>query len=123
MIKLKWGMIGGGEGSQIGLVYWLGVFVDGYFEFVVGVFDYCFEVGCEYGQCLGLVVDWVYGDWCEMLFGEKFCDDCIDLVIVVILNVIYFEIIKVFFEVGFNVLCEKLMMMIVEEGEDIVCIV
>lgn len=90
---------------------------------MVGVLDYCFDVGCEYVQCFGIVVDCVYGDWMEMLVGEKICDDRIDLVIVVMLNVMYFEIIKFFFEVGFNVFCEKLMIMIVEEGEEIVKVV
>ena len=33
MAKLKWGMIGGGEGSQIGPAHRLGALADGLFEF------------------------------------------------------------------------------------------
>ena len=38
MKKLKWGMIGGGEGSQIGPAHRLGSGLDGLFEFTA-VFD------------------------------------------------------------------------------------
>ena len=33
MTKLRWGMIGGGEGSQIGPAHRLGALADGLFEF------------------------------------------------------------------------------------------
>ena len=39
MAKLKWGMIGGGEGSQIGPAHRLGAQADGMFEFAAGALD------------------------------------------------------------------------------------
>ena len=39
MNKLKWGMIGGGEGSQIGPAHRLGAGLDGLFEFKAGALD------------------------------------------------------------------------------------
>ena len=39
MSKLKWGMIGGGEGSQIGPAHRLGAQADGLFEFAAGGFQ------------------------------------------------------------------------------------
>jgi inosose dehydratase len=38
--KLNWGLIGGGEGSQIGPAHRLGARVDGEFEFVAGALDH-----------------------------------------------------------------------------------
>ena len=120
MAKLKWGMIGGGEGSQIGPAHRLGSGIDGLFEFAAGALDHRPDAGREYGQRLGLAPDRSYGDWQEMLAGEKARDDRIDLVTVATPNATHFEITKSFLEAGFHVLCEKPMTMTVEEGEEIV---
>jgi len=119
MTKLKWGMIGGGEGSQIGPAHRLGSGLDGLFEFTAGALDHRPEQGIEYGQRLGLG-DRAYGSWQDMLAGEKKREDCVDLVTVATPNSTHFEITKAFLESGFSVLCEKPMTMTVAEGEAIV---
>ena len=120
MAKLKWGMIGGGEGSQIGPAHRLGAGLDGAFEFAAGALDHRPEAGRDYGQRLGLAADRAYGDWKEMLKGEKGRDDRVDLVTVATPNATHFEITKAYLENGFHVLCEKPMTMTVDEGEEIV---
>ena len=120
MTKLKWGMIGGGEGSQIGPAHRLGSGLDGEFEFVAGALDHRPEAGRAFGQSLGLADDRAYGDWQEMLAGERGRDDRVDLVTVATPNATHFEITRAFLEQGFHVLCEKPMTMTVEEGEEIV---
>ena len=120
MTKLKWGLIGGGEGSQIGPAHRLGAGLDGAFEFLAGALDHVPEAGRAYGQKLGLTEDRAYGDWQEMLAGETARDDRVDLVTVATPNATHFEITKAFLEGGFHVLCEKPMTMTVAEGEEIV---
>ena len=120
MTRLNWGIIGGGEGSQIGPAHRLGARLDAEFEFVAGALDHRPDAGREYGQRLGLAADRSYGDWTEMLAGEKNRADRVDLVTVATPNATHFAITKAFLEAGFNVLCEKPMTMTVEEGEDIV---
>ena len=120
MTKLKWGMIGGGEGSQIGPAHRLGSGLDDAFEFVAGALDHRPEAGRAFGQSLGLAEERAYGDWQEMLAGERGRDDRVDLVTVATPNATHFEITKAFLEQGFHVLCEKPMTMTVEEGEEIV---
>jgi predicted dehydrogenase len=120
MARLNWGLIGGGEGSQIGPAHRLGAGLDGEFAFVAGALDHRPEAGRDYGRRLGLASDRAYGDWREMLEGERRRDDRIDLVTVATPNATHFEITKAFMEGGFNVLCEKPMTMTVEEGEAIV---
>ncbi|WP_420340048.1 Gfo/Idh/MocA family protein [Roseibium sp.] len=120
MARLNWGMIGGGEGSQIGPAHRLGAGLDGAFSFVAGALDHRPEAGREYGQRLGLAADRAYGDWREMLDGERGREDRVDLVTVATPNATHFEITKAFLESGFHVLCEKPMTMTVEEGEEIV---
>lgn len=120
MAKLKWGMIGGGEGSQIGPAHRLGALADGMFEFAAGALDHRPEVGREYARRLGVASDRAYGDWQEMLAGEKNRPDRVDLVTIATPNSTHFEVAKAFLEAGFNVLCEKPMTMNVEEGQEIV---
>ncbi|WP_187430859.1 1,5-anhydro-D-fructose reductase [Roseobacter fucihabitans] len=119
MQKLNWGMIGGGEGSQIGPAHRLGAGLDGAFDFVAGALDHRPEAGITYGQRMGLA-DRAYGSWQDMLAGETARPDRVDLVTVATPNATHFEITKAFLENGFNVLCEKPMTMTVEEGEEIV---
>ncbi len=120
MSKLQWGIVGGGEGSQIGPAHRLGAGLDGLFEFAAGALDHRPEAGRAYGQTLGLDRDRAYGDWREMLDAESNRDDRIDLVTVATPNATHFEITKAFLEAGFHVLCEKPMTMTVDEGEQIV---
>ena len=120
MTKLKWGMIGGGEGSQIGPAHRLGALADGLFEFSAAALDHRPDVGRTYAKSLGISEDRAYGDWKEMLTKEKNREDRIDLVTVATPNSTHFEITKSFLEAGFNVLCEKPMTMTVDEGEEIV---
>ena len=114
MTKLNWGMIGGGEGSQIGPAHRLGAQADGNFVLAAGALDHDAEKGRAYAQSLGVAADRAYGDWREMLKGESGRDDRVDLVTVATPNSTHFEITKAFLEGGFNVLCEKPMTMTVE---------
>ena len=120
MTRLNWGMIGGGEGSQIGPAHRLGAQADGNFVLAAGALDVNAEKGRAYAQSLGVEPDRAYANWQEMLEGEKGRDDRVDLVTVATPNSTHFEITKSFLEAGFNVLCEKPMTMTVEEGEEIV---
>ncbi len=120
MTKLKWGMIGGGEGSQIGPAHRLGAGLDGLFEFTAGALDHRPDEGRDFGMRLGLDADRAYGSWQDMLEGEKNREDRVDLVTVATPNSTHFEITKAFLAAGFHVLCEKPMTMTVQEGEEIV---
>lgn len=120
MTKLNWGLIGGGEGSQIGPAHRLGAQADGLFTLAAAAPDVNPEKGRDYARRLGCADDRAYGDWREMLEGERNRPDRIDLVTVATPNSTHFEITKAFLEAGFHVLCEKPMTMTVEEGEEIV---
>ena len=123
MTKLRWGLIGGGEGSQIGPAHRLGAGVDGAFDFVAGALDHRPEMGRLYARRLGVSAERAYGDWREMLEGEKKREDRVELVTIATPNSTHFEIAKAFLENGFHVLCEKPMTMSVDEGEEIVGLV
>lgn len=120
MTRLNWGMIGGGEGSQIGPAHRLGAQADGNFVLAAGALDVDAEKGKAYAQNLGVMADRAYANWQDMLEGEKNHPDRLDLITVATPNSTHFEITKAFLEAGFNVLCEKPMTMTVDQGEEIV---
>jgi predicted dehydrogenase len=120
MARLNWGMIGGGEGSQIGPAHRLAAGLDGYFTFAAGALDANPAAGRAFGQRLGLAADRSYGDWRDMLEGERNRPDRVDLVTVATPNATHYEISKAFLEAGFNVLCEKPMTVTEAEAEDLV---
>jgi predicted dehydrogenase len=120
MTKLNWGMIGGGEGSQIGPAHRISAALDGHYNFAAGALDANPEKGHAYAQKLGVTAGRAYGDWREMLAGERDRADRIDLVTVATPNSTHYEITKAFLEIGIPVLCEKPMTVTVDEAEDIV---
>lgn len=122
MKKINWGMIGGGEGSQIGPAHRLGANIDGLYSLAAGALDIDKERGKTYAKSLGINEDRAYADWQAMLAGEKDREDRIQLVTVATPNSTHYEITKAFLEAGINVLCEKPMTMTVEEARDIVSI-
>jgi predicted dehydrogenase len=120
MARLRWGLIGGGEGSQIGPAHRLAARLDGLFDFAAGALDHRPAEGRAFGQALGLAAGRAYGDWREMLEGERGRPDRVDLVTVATPNATHFEITRAFLQAGFDVLCEKPMTLTVAEGEEIV---
>ena len=48
MSKYRWGLIGGGRGSQIGPAHRLGATVDGNFKFVAGALDADADAGRKF---------------------------------------------------------------------------
>jgi predicted dehydrogenase len=120
MTKLSWGMIGGGEGSQIGPAHRISAALDGLYDFTAAALDVNPEKGRSYAQKLGVAPDRAYGDWREMLEGERNRKARLDLVTVATPNSTHHEITKAFLEIGIPVLCEKPMTVTVEQAEDIV---
>ena len=119
MARLNWGMIGGGEGSQIGPAHRISAAMDGLYTLAAGALDAYPARGRDFAQRLGVATDRAYGDWREMLAGERGRPDRVDLVTVATPNSTHYQIAKAFLEAGIAVLCEKPMTVTVEEAEDI----
>src|SRR5579871_6576177 len=98
MKKLKWGLIGGGEGSQIGPAHRISAAMDGLYEFSAGALDIDPADGRAFAERLGVAPDRAYGDWREMLAGERDRSDRVDLVTVATPNASHYEISKAFLE-------------------------
>ena len=122
MQKLRWGLIGGGEGSQIGFTHRAAAQLEGNFYFDSGALDVDPIEAKKFGKKLGLSEKKSYGSWEEMLEKEKKIrtSERLDLVTVATPNSTHFEITKSFLSEGFNVLCEKPLTMTVTEAQELV---
>ena len=107
MTRLRWGMIGGGEGSQIGFTHRAGAELDRKFTLKAGAFDIDPKRSNEFGRRLGLESSRSYGSWREMLAAETQRPERLDLITVATPNATHFEISKAFVQAGFHVFCEK----------------
>ncbi|MEO1111761.1 MAG: Gfo/Idh/MocA family oxidoreductase [Pseudomonadota bacterium] len=122
MSKLRWGMIGGGQGSQIGPAHRISAALDGHFHLTAGALDIDPARGKAFAAELGIAEDRAYGNWQEMLQAERARPDRLDLVTVATPNATHYEISRAFLEAGFHVLCEKPLTMTAEEAEHIVAV-
>jgi predicted dehydrogenase len=117
---MNWGLIGGGEGSQIGATHRIAAGLDGEFQLAAGALDIDATRAREYALRLGIAKDRAYGDWREMLEAERSRPDRVALVTVATPNSSHFEITRAFLQAGFHVLCEKPLTTTLEEAEEIV---
>jgi predicted dehydrogenase len=118
--RMRWGMVGGGLGSQVGGAHRVAACMDGLFEFSAGAIDIDPAKSRADGMDLGLPEDRAYGSWREMLEMENRRSDRLDLVTVATPNATHFEIVRAFLAAGFNVLCEKPFTLEVGEAEELV---
>ncbi|MEO0550510.1 MAG: Gfo/Idh/MocA family oxidoreductase [Pseudomonadota bacterium] len=107
--KLKFGMVGGGQGAFIGEVHRLAARLDGQIELVAGAFSRDIENTRATGHLLGLDTARCYADYTEMMAAEAQlpADQRIDFVAVVTPNHMHFPVAKAALEAGFHVLSDK----------------
>lgn len=106
-MKLRYGMVGGGQGSFIGGAHRRAINLDGQAELVAGAFSRDFENTRQTGRELYLKEERLYASYQEMARAEAGREDGIDFVVVVTPNVSHYEICKAFLQAGIHVVCDK----------------
>ena len=119
-MRLNWGLIGGGEDSQIGGTHRIAAGLDGAFQLVAGALDVDAARARDYGTRVGIAADRAYGDWRAMIEAEMPRPDRPALVTVATPNASHFEITRALLEAGFDVLCEKPLTTTLAEAAEIV---
>jgi predicted dehydrogenase len=109
MKKLRYAMVGGGQGAFIGAVHRKAMALDGQMELVAGAFSSDPERARASGRELGLYDDRNHGRWENLLADElrRPKDDRIDLVSIVTPNHVHFPVARAFAEAGIHVVCDK----------------
>jgi len=122
---LKMGMVGGGRGAFIGAVHRTAANLDNGVRFTAGALSSTSEKAIASGKDLGLDDRRNYSTWAQMLEGELKLPpgERIDFVSIVTPNNAHFPVAKAFAEAGFNVVCDKPMVVSSEQARELIATV
>ncbi len=116
---IRWAMVGGGRGSQIGYIHRSSALRDRSFQLVAGAFDID-ETRCrEFGVNIGVAPERCYKDYKEMFELEAKREDGIEAVSIATPNFTHFEICKDALLAGLHVVCEKPLCFSTEQAEEL----
>lgn len=116
---IEYGMVGGGEGAFIGDAHRKAAALDGKCRLAAGCFSRDYENTLRTGEILGLAGDRLYKSYEEMAVEESGKENGIDFVTIVTPNNTHFPIAKTFLENGISVVCDKPLVLTVEQGEEL----
>lgn len=106
-LRLAAGMVGGGEGADIGKSHRHAMRLDGHYDLVAGVFGRDPTASTRMAERLGVPADRAYRDYAEMAEGESARTDGVDVVTIATPNDSHFAIASEFLRRGISVVCEK----------------
>jgi predicted dehydrogenase len=116
---IRWAMIGGGRGSQIGSIHRASALRDGLFQLVAGAFDINPQRGKEFGKNLGVDPNRCYTDYKELIEEESKRDDGIQAVSITTPNKFHYEMAKAALLAGLHIVCEKPLCFKSSEAEEL----
>ena len=117
---IRWGMVGGGRGSQIGYIHRSAALRDFNFELVAGAFDIDPERGKDFGKQLHVAPDRCYPDYKTMFAEEAKRPDGVQAVSIATPNGMHYEVCKAALEAGLHVVCEKPLCFTSEQADELV---
>ncbi len=122
---LRLGMVGGGSGAFIGAVHRMAARLDGEWEVTAGALSGSPERSLASGREVGLADDRNYRSWEEMLERESALPEGerIDAVAIVTPNHLHFPVARAFVRAGFNVICDKPLVLDSGQAEELVRLV
>lgn len=119
---IRWAMVGGGKGSQIGYIHRSAALRDNMFQLVAGAFDINPERGVAFAKELGVAPERCYPDYQTMFAEEAKRDDGIEAVSIATPNGMHYMVCKAALEAGLHVVCEKPLCFTLTEAEELVAL-
>ena len=119
MSPLRWGMVGGGQGSQIGYSHRDAATRDGLMHLVAGAFDIDAERGRKFGMSLGVASECCYANYQDMFAAEANRPDGIQVVTIATPNSSHYAVAKAALEAGLHVICEKPLTIRLEDAQEL----
>ena len=117
---IRWAMVGGGRGSNIGYIHRSAALRDRRFELVAGAFDIDPERGKDFGMQLGLDPERCYPDYQTLFAEEAKRADGIEAVSIATPNSTHYTIAKAALQAGLHVVVEKPMCFENEQAAELV---
>jgi predicted dehydrogenase len=123
--RIRFGMVGGGQGAFIGAVHRVAATMDFQAELVAGAFSAAPEKALASGRELGIAEGRNYRSWQEMAEREAALppEQRIECVSIVTPNASHYAIAKAFIGAGINVVCDKPLVTSSEQAEELVRLV
>lgn len=118
-MRLKLGMVGGGQGAFIGAVHRIAARLDGKWEIVAGAFSSDPVRAAKSAAELGIAADRAYADYAQMAQAEALRPDGIDAVAIVTPNHLHAAVATAFLQAGIAVICDKPMTATLAEAEEL----
>lgn len=118
--RIRYGMVGGGQGAFIGAVHRLAARMDDQFELVAGALSSDRKRALASAAELGLAPDRSYGSYREMVKAEAARGDGIEAVSIVTPNHMHAPVATAFLNAGIHVICDKPLALSVAEASDLV---
>ncbi|MFF2028437.1 Gfo/Idh/MocA family protein, partial [Streptomyces sp. NPDC058171] len=106
-LRLSAGMVGGGQGADIGKTHRYAMRLDDRYDLQAGVFGRDSASSAQIAESLGVTAERTYRDHREMAERESTREDGVDVVAVTTPNDSHFDIARTFLEAGISVVCEK----------------
>ena len=119
---IRWAMVGGGKGSQIGYIHRSAALRDNSFQLVAGAFDINPQRGMEFAAELGIAPGRCYPDYQTMFAEESKREDGIEAVSIATPNGMHYTVCKAALEAGLHVVCEKPLCFTSEQAEELVAL-
>ena len=118
-MRLKLGMVGGGQGAFIGAVHRIAARLDGKWDLVAGAFSSDPLRAATSAADLGITPDRAYADYAGMARAEALRPDGIDAVAIVTPNHLHAAVATAFLEAGIAVICDKPMTATLAEAQEL----
>ena len=122
-MRLKLGMVGGGQGAFIGGVHRIAARLDGRWELVAGAFSSDPQRTADFAAGVGIAPDRAYADFARMAAAEAARPDRIDAVAIVTPNHLHAAVATAFLRAGIPVICDKPMTATLAEAEELAALV
>lgn len=123
--KLRFALVGGGQGSFIGKVHSIAAQLDSRAELVAGALSSEPQRARDSAGDYGISPERAYGSYQEMIAGELALDESkrVDFVSIATPNHTHFEIARAAVEAGFNVVCDKPLTFDLAQAEELATLV
>jgi predicted dehydrogenase len=121
--RIRYGMVGGGQGAFIGAVHRMAARLDDRFELVAGALSASPEKAKASAAEIGLAPDRSYGSFEDMARAEAARPDGIEAVSIVTPNHMHFPAAKAFLEAGMHVICDKPVTTTLKQAEELAALV
>lgn len=119
--KIKWGVLGGGGDSLIGVLHRVAASMFDAYELTGGIFNADKEASVNFAEELGIPTNRIYANLDELIASELALPELERMRVISILtpNFLHFPMAKQLMENGFNVICEKPMTMTFSEAKEL----